>query len=124
MQEVTTNNVYNSPQDFLNAIYNMLSDRADFSTARQLAFQAVERYPDDSEILNYAYLLAPPMIIKGSSNLEERNLAENWLKFNHFKYRNLWVALQKGKLISQASSYQELINSVRDSEKSVMVAIG
>ncbi len=54
--------MYNSPEDFIQAIKND-GEQGDFLTAQKLAFQAVEHYPEDEEVLKYAYILAPAMII-------------------------------------------------------------
>jgi hypothetical protein len=54
--------MYNSPEDFIQAIKND-GEQGDFLTAQKLAFKSVEHYPEDEEVLKYAYILAPAMII-------------------------------------------------------------
>ena len=113
-----------SPDDFIQAIQAALGDRADFKTAQQLSFQAVEHYPDHEEILTCAYLLAPPMVIKGNPVAEDRPFYQDWLRKNHFKYRHRWVALYQGELVAEAPKQAELAELVQGKDNLVMISIG
>lgn len=95
----------------------------DLKTAHQLAFQAVEHYPDHEEIKKFAYLLAPPMVILGNPSPEERIMYRAWLRSNHLKYRGRWVALSNGQLIADARNSDELKDQVGDTKGLVMISI-
>ena len=112
-----------SPKDFIQAIKNAL-EVGEYPKAQQLAFEAVEHYPEHEEVLKYAYVLAPAMIIEGNPTPEDRNLYRGWLKHNHFKYRQRWVALRKGQFMSDASRSDELKERVGDTKGVVMISIG
>lgn len=64
------------------------------------------------------------MIIQGNPSPEDRNLYEEWLKNNHFKYRNRWSARRKGQLLADAGRSNELKKRVGDTEGVVMISIG
>ena len=114
---------YKSPEEFISAIDTALVI-GDFNLARQLAFQAVEHYPEREKIKKYAYILAPPMVIVGKPSPETRKMDREWLRENHFKYRNRWVALHQGKLIAEAPERTELAYLVREKEDVVIISIG
>ncbi len=115
--------MYNLPENFIKMIREALEE-GDYQKARQLAFQAVEKYPEEEQVLKYAYLLAPPMVILGNPPPEDRHLYREWLKTNHFKYRKRWVALWKGQFLAEAEGSDDLKEQVGKSENIVMVSIG
>ncbi len=111
-----------SPQAFVQAVRTALQD-GDFKTAQQLAFQAVEHYPDHEELKDFTYLLAPPMVILGNPSPEERSMYRAWLRSNHLKYRGRWIALSNGQLIADARNSDELKKWVGETKGLVMISI-
>ncbi|MFB2894533.1 hypothetical protein ACE1CI_16610 [Aerosakkonemataceae cyanobacterium BLCC-F50] len=107
---------YNSPEDFIRAI-KLDFDRGGLHIARQLAFRALELYPDREQIQNYAHILAPPKATVSPSSPERRQsiLADQeWMDKNRFKYIGRWVALRNGQLLADAASLDELAAQVGD----------
>lgn len=107
---------YNSPEDFINAIKSDF-DRGGLHIARQLAFRAIELYPEHEQIKYYAHVLAPPKVTVSPSSPERRQsiLADReWMDKNRFKYIGRWVALRNGELLADAASLDELAAQVGD----------
>jgi len=107
---------YNSPEDFITAI-KLDFDRGGLHIARQLAFRALELYPDHEQIKRYALILAPPKVTVSPSSPERRQsiLADQeWMDKNRFKYIGRWVALRNGQLLADAASLDELAAQVGD----------
>lgn len=114
---------YNSPEEFISALDRVLN-RSDFNAARELSFRAVERYPDSAEIKKYAYILAPPMILQGEEQSKDAKIYQEWLRENHFKYRNRWVALRQCELVADAKTEKELKELIGDRQGILMISIG
>lgn len=115
---------YNSPEDFINAI-KFDFDRGGLHIARQLAFRAVELYPEHEQIKYYAYVLAPPKATVVPSNPERRKMVaanQDWLKDNRIKYLNRWVAVYNGELLADAASIDELVAQL-DDIKGVLITV-
>ncbi|MCL1470720.1 hypothetical protein [Argonema antarcticum] len=107
---------YNSPKDFITAIKSDF-ERGGLHIARQLAFRAVELYPEHEQIKYYAHVLAPPKVTVSPSSPERRQsiLADReWMDKNRFKYIGRWVALRNGELLADAASLDELAAQVGD----------
>ncbi|WP_374880161.1 hypothetical protein [Microseira sp. BLCC-F43] len=107
---------YNSPEDFINAIKSDF-ERGGLHIARQLAFRAVELYPENEKIQYYAYVLAPPKATVVPSNPERRQsiMADRaWMDKNRLNYIGRWVALRNGELLADAASLDELAAKVGD----------
>ena len=107
---------YNTAEDFIVAIKSDF-DRGGLHIARQLALRALELYPEDEQIKNYAYMLAPPKVTVSPSSPERRQsiLADQeWMDKNRFKYIGRWVALRNGELLADAASLDELAAQVGD----------
>ena len=111
------------PEDFIKGIKDAF-ENGHHLTARQLAFEGVEHYPEHELLLKYAYILAPAMIIEGNPSPEDRKLYREWLKHNHFKYRNRWVAIRKGEFVGDALREEELKEQLGDLDKVIMISIG
>lgn len=107
---------YNSPEDFISAIKSDF-ERGGLHIARQLAFRAVELYPEHEQIKYYAYVLAPPKVTVSPSSPERRQsiLADQeWMDKNRFKYIGRWVALRNGELLADAASLDDFAARVGD----------
>ena len=107
---------YNSPEDFINGIKSDF-ERGGLHIARQLAFRAVELYPEHEQIQYYAHVLAPPKVTVVPSTPERRQtiLADQaWMDKNRLNYIRRWVALRNGELLADAASLDELAAKVGD----------
>jgi len=107
---------YNSPEDFINAIKSDF-ERGGLQIARQLAFRAVELYPENEKIQYYAQVLVPPKATVVTSNPERRQsiMADRaWMDKNRLNYIGRWVALRNGELLADAASLDELAAKVGD----------
>ena len=106
--------LYDSPENFINAMRTAL-EQGDRNSAQQISFQAVEQYPNHEEIKKFADVLAPPNITVSSSTTEQRKMLEvnrEWLRQHRIDYRNRWIALRYGRLLADASSFDELIDRI------------
>ncbi|XWK86369.1 MAG: hypothetical protein U7127_19380 [Phormidium sp.] len=115
---------YNSPEDFIRAI-KLDFDRGGLHIARQLAFRALELYPDHQQIKNYAHILAPPKATVSPSSPERRKMVaanQDWLRENRIKYLNRWVAVYNGELLADAASVDELVAQL-DDLKGVLITV-
>ena len=116
---------YNSPEDFISAI------KSDFECgglhiARQLAFRAVELYPEHEQIQYYAHVLAPPKVTVVPSNPDRRKMVaanQDWLRENRLKYLNRWVAVRNGDLLADAASLDELVAQIDDTKDTLITVL-
>lgn len=78
--------------------------------AREVSTQAVNRYPEHTELRKYARLMAPAKVI-GTSPATGQSLAanRNWMKANGATYRGQWVMLEDGQLLGAANSLEDLV---------------
>ncbi|HAX76688.1 MAG TPA: hypothetical protein DCY88_12805 [Cyanobacteria bacterium UBA11372] len=116
---------YNSPEDFINGIKSDF-ERGGLHIARQLAFRAVELYPDHEQTQYYAYVLAPPKVTVVPSNPERRKMVaanQDWLRENRIKYLNRWVAVRNGELLADAASLDELVAQIDDTKDTLITVL-
>lgn len=114
---------HNSPADFIHAMRTAL-ERGDYQTAQQLSSQAVERYPDDEELLKYAYVLAPPNVkVDKRPPHRDTEVNQDWIRNNRTQYRGRWVALSNGQLLASATSGDELVAQLSDPKGVFITAI-
>ncbi|GET38122.1 hypothetical protein [Microseira wollei] len=116
---------YNSPEDFINAIKSDF-ERGGLHIARQLAFRAVELYPENEQIQYYAHVLAPPKVTVVPSNPERRKMVaanQDWLRENRLKYLNRWVAVRNGDLLADAASLDELVAQIDDTKDTLITVL-
>lgn len=101
-----------TPEEVIRAIDWALS-QGNFIQAKTLCAQASQDYPNHEKIQRYARILS-------SRNLPFHQLAPNpdtplnlnWVIQHRQHYRGRWVALEKGNLIADASSIDELFAQV------------
>jgi hypothetical protein len=116
---------YNSPEDFINGIKSDF-ERGGLHIARQLAFRAVELYPEHEKIKYYAHVLAPAKVTVVPSNPERRKMVaanHDWLRENRLKYLNRWVAVRNGELLADAASLDELVVQIDDTKDTLITAL-
>jgi hypothetical protein len=100
------------PKDFILGTRLALAAGAHL-TARALATQGAERYPDYAELQNYARILAPPKVIRSELPPDPSIRADrDWLITHGDKYQGQWVALHRGKLLASASTLEALTKQV------------
>jgi hypothetical protein len=116
---------YNSPEDFINGIKSDF-ERGGLHIARQLAFRAVELYPEHEKIKYYAHVLAPAKVTVVPSNPERRKMVaanHDWLRENRLKYLNRWVAVRNGELLADAASLDELVVQIDDTKDTLITVL-
>lgn len=113
----------NSLADFIHAMRTAL-ERGDYQTAQQFSLEAVELYPDDEELLKYAYVLAPPNVkVDQRPPHRDPEVNQDWVRNNRTQYRGQWVALSNGQLLAAASSADELVAQLSDPKSVFLTAI-
>lgn len=101
-------------QEFIQAINQALAAGA-HTQARQIAAQAVERYPNDPELARMAQILARPMAMRRKHKARDSARSNQlWLQQNYATYQDRWVALRDGELLGVADSVQALKASITD----------
>lgn len=101
-----------TPEEYIQAIDNALN-QGNFHQAKIISAEAVQLYPEHEKIKRYVRVLA-------SHNLPFHQLASNkdtvtnlnWVIQHRHNYRGRWVALEKGCLIADASSVDELFEQL------------
>lgn len=101
-----------TPDEFIQAIDNALNE-GNFYQAKKISAEAVQAYPEHEKIKRYAQILA-------SNNLPFYQLTSNadtlinlnWVIQHRENYRGRWVALEKGRLIADGSSVDELFEQL------------
>lgn len=97
-----------SVDDVLRTIQSALKVGAHL-TARKLAQEGGNRFPDHPQMAKHARILAPVRTIR--SDLPPEPEVEKdiyWLKAHRSEYRGQWVAIRNGILVASAMTYQEL----------------
>ena len=82
------------------------------SEARNVLEKALVEGPKDEELQRIRTVLAPPKVRRSSALDADRTLDFRWLAENGAKHRGSWVAIQEGKLVSEAASLDELLECV------------
>ena len=108
--------------DFLRATRLALATGAHLK-ARWLATEGATRYPEHTELQNYAHVLAPPKVISANLPPDPNAAADmHWLKTCGADYRGRWVALRGGVLITTALSWKELLAKLENpKDKSILI---
>jgi len=117
--------VNKSPEEFIQSMRTALG-RGDLKTAQELAAEAVKIYPDRSDIQRCAYVLAPTKVTRKPSPPERGKMIQanlDWKKQNRDKYRSRWVAVRSGKLLADASSFDELVEQLDDIKEVLLTVI-
>ena len=112
-----------SPEDFINGIEEAFRTGA-FALARDLSVEGAARYPDHSDLQQYARVLAPPKVVK--SNLPPNpsvRANRNWLKEHRQEYQGRWIALRSGELAGVANSLDEVVRQVEDTQGVLLTKI-
>lgn len=79
--------------------------------ARELAAEGHRRFPDDPELARYAYVLAPPRVLRADlppDPTAKLNLL--WLRDHAHEYHGEWIALKGGELVAHAPTASQLKN--------------
>lgn len=82
--------------------------------ARELAYQGLERYPDDPELSKAADLLSPPKFITTIPPKPSLSATMAWFRNNGKHYRGRWVAVRDGQLVGVDEDFQTLVNAIGD----------
>ncbi len=92
-----------------------------YEAARKVAADGVRRYPEDSEIQEYARVLSPPKAsFRDAPPDPSIGADDEWLKAHRTEYRGQWVALRGGKLLGVAGSLRELVELVGDTKGALL----
>jgi len=112
-----------SDDDFLSAIRMALQVGAHLK-ARKLALQGAEQYPEHSELLNFARILAPPKVtISNEPPDPTLRLNRDWLRDHSDEYHGRWVALKAGQLLAVGDSPKELNERLGDTKKVLLTKV-
>jgi hypothetical protein len=78
-------------------------------TARELARDGIQRYPQDAALQKMVRVLYPPAAEK-IDRVSDSTIRENldWFVHNSTSYRGKWVAVQSGRLLGSADTLEEL----------------
>jgi hypothetical protein len=105
-----------SEEDFVRGIKLALKAGA-FLFARELSSEGAKRYPEHRELQKSARVLAPPKVIRSDlPSAPSVKANREWLKEHAKDYRGRWVALRNGGLVGVASSFDELVEQVGDTQ--------
>jgi Family of unknown function (DUF5678) len=97
-----------SVDDILRTIQSALQVGAHL-TARKLAQEGGNRFPDHPQMAKHARILAPVKTIRSDlPPYPQAELDMKWLKEHRQEYHGQWVAIKEGNLIASASTFQDL----------------
>jgi hypothetical protein len=109
--------------DFLRAVQLALSAGAHMA-ARNLATQGAARYPDDANLQKYAWLLAPPRVLRSDAPPHPGLRANrDWLMAHGNEYRGRWVALHQGELLGVSDSLVALKELIGDTSNILLTKV-
>ncbi len=112
-----------SPEDFINRVEEAFRTGA-FALARDLSVEGAERYPDHSDLQQYARVLAPPRVVKCNVPPNPSVRANrDWLKEHRQEYQGRWIALRSGELADTANSLDELVGQVGETQGVLLTKI-
>ncbi len=101
-----------TPEELIAAI-DLALGKGNFNQAKTLSNQASQDYPNHDKIQRYARILSlPNMPFYQLSRKPDTPLNLDWVLRHRPHYRGRWVALEKGDLIADASSLDELFAQV------------
>lgn len=101
-----------TPEELIQAI-DLALCQGNFHQAKTLSNQASQDYPNHDKIQRYARILSSPDVpFYQLSRKPDTPLNLNWVIRRREHYRGRWVALEKGHLIADASSLDELFAQV------------
>ena len=101
-----------TPEELIQAI-DLALCQGNFHQAKTLSNQASQDYPNHDKIQRYARILSSPDVpFYQLSRKPDTPLNLNWVIRHREHYRGRWVALEKGHLIADASSLDELFAQV------------
>ena len=115
-QPVSNGSSTRTSDDYLGAISQAL-ENDDPVSARRLALEGTQRYPEQTELKKYADVLAPPSGQVTPSSPQSRAAVKAdhaWVKAHGEEYRGHWIALQSGHLLSSSPSFDEVMAEVGD----------
>lgn len=89
-------------------------------TARKLATEGAQMYPQDAELAKMARILAPPKYL-GSSPADP-SVGDNvrWLRYHAGEYRGQWLAVRNGQLVATALTIKQLMMHVEDRKNTLI----
>lgn len=103
-----------SPADLVKAVRWALALEAPL-IARKLAEQGAKLHPTHPEIKKMAQILAAPTVVPANPPAETDVKANQiWIKAHREAYRQQWVALRNGELITSEQTFSALIAKVGD----------
>jgi hypothetical protein len=89
-----------------------------YLAARNVAENALRRYPENAEFKEYVFSLSPPKII---SQAVPHNPAfqanREWLNEHATEYSGQWIALRSGELLGASTSFEELFSQIGRSKE-------
>jgi hypothetical protein len=101
-----------TPEELIQAI-DLALGQGNFNQAQTLSNQASQDYPNHDKIQRYARILSSPNTpFYQLSPKPDTPLNLDWVLRHRQDYRSRWVALEKGDLIADASSLDELFTQV------------
>lgn len=101
-----------TPEELIQAI-DLALGQGNFNQAKTLSNQASQDYPNHDKIQRYARILSSPnMPFYQLSRKPDTPLNLDWVIQHRQHYRGRWVALEKGHLIADANSLDELFAQV------------
>lgn len=105
-----------APDDIIMAIKRALETDLP-RMAERLARDGAARYPEHTELLQYAHVLAPPTVrVVPSTPASRAALKANrkWLKAHRRDYLGHWIALKDGELLHASPAFDDLTAAVGD----------
>lgn len=77
-------------------------------SARELAREARDRFPDSEDVQRFAKILGEPELLASEQPSSVSIDEHTWLKSNAEKFSGQWVVLRKGDLLGHGSSLSEV----------------
>jgi hypothetical protein len=82
--------------------------------ARELARQALDRFPYSSRIKRITEILAPPQVRVTPSSNPSRKKEFEWIKANKTRYKGQWVALYENRCLAMDKSFAKAKDKARE----------
>lgn len=98
-----------TPETYVARIRDLV-EREHVASARRLAQEAWERFPQDPVLARWRELLSPAKLLgRSPASGGDRTTEIRWLDVHGSAYRGEWVAVSGDRLLGHSRSLQELI---------------
>ncbi len=92
-----------------------------FTLARELSHRGKRCFPRDECILALARVFDPPTVTAMRSSESDLSASKAWLHDHAGEYSGMWVAVRDGRLLSAASSLEDLQDKIESNPHNTLV---